>query len=126
MKRMKWNLLFIGLLASISSVSAYADRDGGFHHGHNRGHIGVFIGAPLFWPWYYPPSYYPSYYPYYYPPAVVVPSAPPTYIEQGEVQAAPAPQTQFWYYCANGRAYYPYVKDCPAGWQQVPAQPPRS
>ena len=56
---------------------------------------------------------------YYYPPA-------PTYIEQ--YPGVPGPQSQDWYYCPNQGAYYPYVKDCPGGWQRVlpqqPTQPP--
>ena len=125
MKCAKFKLTLIALIAAMASAAAWADHGGGFHHAHgHRGHIGVFIGGPLFWPWYYPPAYYP-YYPYAYPPLVVAPSTPPVYVEQGEQQAAPAPQAQFWYYCEN-QGYYPSVKDCPVGWQQVPARPPRS
>lgn len=28
-----------------------------------------------------------------------------------------------WYHCAKPEGYYPYVKDCRSGWEQVPAQP---
>ncbi len=42
----------------------------------------------------------------------------------------PAPQesashssNNMWYYCAESRAYYPYVQQCAAGWQQVTPQP---
>ena len=101
------------LLAATASAPALA-----WHHG-GRVHFGVVIGAP-FYPWYYPP--YPPYppYPYYYPP--VAPAAPPTYIEQGAAQAAPA-QQGVWYYCAESKTYYPYVKECPGGWQRVTPQP---
>jgi hypothetical protein len=52
----------------------------------------------------------------------VAPSAP--YAQQGYPQAAPAPaQQQDWYFCPNSNAYYPYVRECPGGWQRVPAQP---
>ena len=103
---------------------SYARRNGGFG---GRVGFGVFVGAPLFYPGYYP--YYPAYYPapYYYPPAVAMQSAPQVYIEQGAPQAAPvqaAPaQTNYWYFCAGANAYYPYVKDCPGGWQRVAPQP---
>ncbi|MBV8977314.1 MAG: hypothetical protein JOZ13_08030 [Alphaproteobacteria bacterium] len=28
-----------------------------------------------------------------------------------------------WYHCANPEGYYPYIKSCRGGWEQVPAQP---
>jgi hypothetical protein len=88
-----------------------------FHHGHHfhhrhhhHGRIGVFIGAPIVlggW-WYHsrPPAYYA------YP-------AAPAYIEQGDV-----PPEHWWYYCAGSKMYYPYVKECPGGWQRVAPDPP--
>lgn len=96
---------------------------GGYHAGHGIGHGGghfggghVFLGLG-YWPWYYPPPYY-----YYYPPTVVVPSSPPVYVERGDGQAAP--QSAYWYYCANPQGYYPYVTQCPGGWQRVRPEPP--
>jgi len=86
-----------------------------WHHGGVR--FGVVVGAP-FYPWYYPPYYSP----YYYPPAVAAPAGTQTYIEQGGAQAAPA-QSSYWYYCAESKTYYPYVKECPGGWQRVTPQP---
>jgi hypothetical protein len=109
------------LLGTLASGSAMAQHHGG------GAHFGLYLGVPIFGLPYYP-SYYPPYYPppYYYPPAAVVPSAPPVYVEQGAAQAAPAPAPAQgdWYYCAAAKAYYPYVAECPAGWQRVPAQPP--
>ncbi len=111
------------LFGALASGSAMADRDG--HHG---GHVrfGLSLGVPLFGPGYYSPYYgypYPAYaYPYAYPPVVVQSSPPPVYIEQSPAQAAPAQAD--WYYCAASRSYYPYVSECPAGWQRVPSQPP--
>lgn len=100
-------------LGAIASGEALADHG----HFHSRARVGVVIGAPAIWPWYYPPPYY------YYPPTVVVPSSPPVYVEQGE-GPAPAPQSSYWYYCADAQAYYPYVKQCPGGWQRVAPEPP--
>ena len=81
-------------------------------------------------PYYYPPFpyYYPAYYPTYYPAPVVVQQQPAVYVEQPAPQPQPQPQVQqpatgYWYYCADSRAYYPYVKECPAGWQRVAPQP---
>lgn len=85
-----------------------------WHHG--GAHVGVFIGGPVWYP-------YPYYaYPYpYYPPTVVVREVPPTtYIEQSSPDTMQ--QQGYWYYCVDSKAYYPYVKDCPAGWQKVVPQ----
>ncbi len=128
------------LLVAAMSVSAFARGHGGgrgsggghtpFHgaspgnhpgHGSSRVHgpaghvggqrpfvrggarVGVFIGAPLYAPFFYPaPSYY-------YSPA-------PVYIEQ-------APTPAYWYFCPDSNAYYPYVQECPGGWQPVLPQP---
>ena len=107
--------LAVVLLTLLSSGSAYAWRN---HGPHVR--FGVTVGGPVwFGPAYYPRYYYP---PYYYAP---MPVSPPVYIEQGEAQPAPAaPPQAYWYYCAEAKGYYPYVKECPGGWQRVSPQPP--
>jgi hypothetical protein len=126
----------LALLLMTLFVSSMAFADGRhWGHGHYRGShvgVGVVIGGPVWGPsWYYPHYYpyspyypsYPYYYPYYYQPTVVVPSTPPTYIERSE----PEPSSTLpgvWYYCPDSKTYYPYVKECPGGWQTVPAQPP--
>lgn len=104
------------LIASIAAEPALAR-----HHSHSRVRIGIGLhfGVPLaVFPYYYPPPYY--YYSPSYPP--VVTSQPTVYVEQGS-QPAPQPAQNYWYYCADSRAYYPYVKDCPGGWQRVAPQP---
>ena len=117
MKTMK-KILPLLLLAAGAAFAAPALADG-----HVR--FGISIGVPLWGPGYYAPGYYEPYYyppayPYYYPPAtVVVPTQPQRYIEQ----APQASADSFWYYCADSKAYYPYVKDCPAGWQRVSPTP---
>ena len=42
--------------------------------------------------------------------------------DRASPQAAPQPGNM-WYFCDEAKAYYPYVKTCPAGWQQVTPQP---
>ena len=86
----------------------------------------MFIGAPvIFGGWGYAS-------PFFYAPPVYYPSAPyypPTYIEQGVGQPVPQqqqPAPAYWYYCPQALAYYPYVKECSGGWQQVVPQPPPS
>ena len=113
------------LFGALASGSAMADRDG--HHGRGMCALACLLAFRFSAPaitrpitFGYP---YPAYaYPYAYPPVVVQSSPPPVYIEQGAAQAAPAQAD--WYYCAASRSYYPYVAECPAGWQRVPSQPP--
>ena len=31
----------------------------------------------------------------------------------------------YWYYCESSDGYYPYVKECPGGWQRVAPRPSR-
>lgn len=80
----------------------------------------VHVGSPIWGPTWGPmwgPAWYP---PPYYPPQVIVlpPPPPPVYIEQVE-----PPAQSYWYYCKSGKAYYPYVRECPEGWQKVLPQP---
>jgi hypothetical protein len=93
-------------------------------HGRSRVSIGVGFGywGPFWGPpwWYYPGPYYS---PYYYPPPVVIQRGPVTYIEQGSSDAPAAGSSGWWYYCDASKAYYPYVKECPSGWQRVAPAP---
>jgi hypothetical protein len=123
-------LILLGAIASDSTFAArgHSGRSGHSAHsggvarlGHSGHHarIGIFLGAPVFAPMYYPPSGY------YYDPSP--PTAPPVYIEQEPASPEPAQQPYYWYYCADSKTYYPYVSDCPGGWQQVvPQTPPPS
>lgn len=121
-------LALVALLFGAMSVQS-AQAYGGRGHGHSGVRFGVFVGAPLLAYSLYRP-YYAPYYDYpppYYAPVVVRQAAPTVYVEQSPAQAPaaqPAPQTAWWYYCAESKTYYPYVQQCPAGWQQVAPQPP--
>lgn len=118
--RLLWTLPLLGLAIS---GSAFADRGGHDHFG-----VGILVG-PAYGPWYYPRGYYPP----YYPPPVIVAPPPPVYLEQQQVAPAPAAAASpmasapanAWYYCAAANGYYPYVAQCPGGWQAVSPQPPR-
>jgi len=102
--------IFIFLLAAVAALASGAAL------AHGRVHIGIGIGVPIWGYPYYP--YYPYSYPYEYEPrTVVVPAQPQRYIEQS------SPDAGYWYYCADSKAYYPYVKDCPGGWQRVSPTP---
>ena len=137
------SVLLSGLLiAGMSGLVMAGGGHGGYvgYGGHSNVGVRVVVDPFLFMPGYYPsPYYYPgSYYPrsyfspyyfppYYYPPAAVtVPTEPPVYIERRET-VEPAPQnTASWYYCADPQGYYPYVEQCPGGWQAVAPRPPAS
>ncbi|MCE7915835.1 MAG: hypothetical protein DYH15_14515, partial [Nitrosomonas sp. PRO4] len=127
------------------------DHDGerNYHH-HDSIHDHLIIGAggfynPWFWGGYYGPGIWRSYYgsgiwspygyreygygfgaPFYppyssYPPVVTIPAQPPVYIQQLDINRS-QPRSGYWYYCKEPQGYYPYVKECPAGWLQVAPQ----
>jgi hypothetical protein len=92
-------------------------RGHGGHHRHGHTSLGLHIGVPLFWN---SPPYYA------YPPTVIaVPSQPQVYIERGYEEPAPAREQGYWYYCDSPSGYYPYVRECPGGWERVAPTPPR-
>ena len=105
--------LVLGLsLSGIAYGRGGHSRSGGFHHfGGPRFHSHAFIGggvvlAPFFYP---PPVYY----------------DPPPALQYVEPSPAPStPQPGYWYYCPGSQQYYPYVQQCPSGWQPVAPQPP--
>jgi hypothetical protein len=88
---------------------------------------------PRPWLWGPPAVYYAPPLVYSPPTVIAVPVQPPVYIERASPEPLPpigqlapaAPPVAHWYYCAGARAYYPYVSECPGGWQPVPSQPAR-
>ncbi len=112
--------------------SGHGDHHGGSGHYGGWGHYGGYYGtgfgltvdaAYWGWPWYYPFYAYPYYYNNPYAPAVSMPSdEPQEYIQRSDKVSAPV-SSGVWYYCPESKIYYPYVKECPGGWQTVPAQP---
>lgn len=79
-------------------------EDGEFreHERHER-HGGGFIVAPGYG--YYPYSYYPYGYPY-----------PNPEYEEGPEYEEPG----YLLYCDDPQGYYPYVAQCPDGWEEMP------
>jgi len=71
--------------------------------------VAVFLGVGIPFYAYYPPPlpYYYDYAPGYYAPPAAIPQ------QQG-----------YWYFCQSANAYYPYVQQCPEGWQPVVPVPP--
>ena len=90
-------------------------HSGGHHHHHGR--TGVIVGAGVvgFSPWWGYPAYGVGAYPAY---GVLggYPAAPLQYIERGD---ASAPAEAEWFYCRPLNAYFPYVPECPGGWERV-------
>jgi hypothetical protein len=119
---MKTNMRLSTLLLVICSLYSGVNWA---RHGHSHTSFGFSFGVPLYsYPYYRDPFYRdPFYYPYYPPTVITVPVTPPVYIQQ------PPPAVQqypsgYWYYCRNPEGYYPYVQECPRGWQQVEPTPP--
>jgi hypothetical protein len=110
------------------AVAGDAGRQARFIKVHRGGHryyprSSVVISGSLWWPLGYPYYAWPYAYPLagwpYYgfaPPVTVFESAP----EPAITAQPPAPS---WYYCPESKAYYPYVTECPRGWENVPATP---
>jgi len=48
--------------------------------------------------------------------------------QQGQPVPPPSSASSFWYYCADAKMYYPYVRQCPTGWLKVVPKtgPPRA
>lgn len=131
MQSQKWTAFVAGLCLLLAAGSASADANVRW---------GISIGVP--WVWHYPPPvrFYPPYqpyppYPYYYGPSQYpypyyydyptppVLSAPPQYIEKDAGAQSPANPPGYWYYCRKPDGYYPYVRECPAGWERVAPVP---
>lgn len=110
-------VLLLGLLVTeLAWAHGYQFRHGHRHHAH----VGIAIGVPLLIAtWRYPPPQI-----YTYPPVVTLQSPPQAYIEMSDMNARQQQRSDgWWYYCHNPDGYYPYVKECPQGWQQVEPRP---
>src|SRR4051812_12095498 len=129
MNRTKTALCFTAALLTAFLSNAAVARG---HFVHSRVGVSISVGVPFYGFGYYAPYYRPAYYPAYYPAPVIVQQATQTYVEQSrnEVPVSPAPRASdvsaqaWWYYCADSKAYYPYVKSCQTGWQPVSPVPP--
>lgn len=116
--------------------------------------VGFYFGPGFVYGYPFYPYYYPTYIGSVYYPYVSGDFSQPTqWIEQGQGEAQQEPQygggnmydqnEQYgqgggqgwqggeapygvWYYCVASQTYYPYVRTCAGGWQQVPARPPDS
>lgn len=127
-----WRIGVVTLAAALAAGSVWAHGYARPYYPRSTVQFGVYFGDP----WLHPAYRYPV--PVYWPPVYVAPPAPvvitqppPVYIEQNvppqpaapSTPAAASLETGYWYYCAQSQAYYPYVKECPHGWQKVAPAP---
>lgn len=122
-------IVITAILISGAPVMAGGGHGGGWGWGYFG--LGLATGALLSYPYYYQPyyPYYPyySYYPYAYAPAyrtsptVIYREREPAYAEPDRARYS---SRNTWYYCKESNAYYPYVRNCPGGWEKVPTVPP--
>lgn len=111
----------IVMIGSIAGSPAWGHDRWRWNHGGWWGHRGYYggIGLELYSPGYYSVPYYPPY--YVYPPAVVT-VPPPVYIQQAPPAVEQNPNG-YWYFCNKPQGYYPYIRECPNGWQPVEPTP---
>ena len=129
--------LTVGLLAVAVVSSAFADgRRGYYPHGQHRGYdnrhnssdwvapllflglAGAVIGAAASQQTAPPPQ------PMYVSPPVVYEQTAPVYVAPPAPIAQPQPDpANAWYFCRSVGQYYPYVQNCPEGWQLVSPTP---
>lgn len=118
-------MLALALWLPVNLVLAHGSH---FNFGFNLGYPGFYGGYGgyggygFYDPFLYPPVY--GFPPVIALPPVVVPSAPPVYIQQQQAPPVIQQTEHYWYYCRNPEGYYPYVKQCPDGWQRVDPRPP--
>ena len=125
------------VIASLLATPSWADRG----HGYGWGPFEVLLGSAILYsaiqprPVYYgPPVQYgyggpllgpvvqPATVETLYPGAAVVPVPPsaPYVVQSTAVTSAGA----WWYFCRKTSGYYPYVRECPDGWEKVSPTPP--
>ncbi|MCX7176286.1 MAG: hypothetical protein NT159_20640 [Proteobacteria bacterium] len=132
-------MLAIIAAGSLATAPAWADR--GYRHDYFWGPFGFLLGSAILYSAvqprtvYYEPqvTYVPygpvtSYVqPYYVEPAYASPpvtSMPPPPQNGTQLSALGVPGSQWWYFCKNPNGYYPYVRECPSGWEKVSPTPP--
>jgi hypothetical protein len=114
------------------SGSGSGSGHGGDGHGHGGPHFypgaffafglgAAYLGGPWYWNAY---DTWPFYDDYYYSSAGVASALSPAYDERDAPAVSPQQGEPSWYYCDNPPGYYPYVQNCPAGWQRVRPQAP--
>jgi hypothetical protein len=97
------------VLGALGPFGAFPRIDGRFY-GVPPPRTGAAVGLAALWE--VPPPNYPA-------PVVIVPYRPPEYVETDPDAPVVAPPKNFWYFCPDAGGYYPYVEECPEGWELV-------
>jgi hypothetical protein len=119
-------LLLVGGMPVLYASGVHGGGHGSYGGHYGRGHGGYYgrgHGCGVIWigPGWWDPWWDPLYYPYYSEPPYVIQQQAPVYEQQTPVEE----QQNYWYFCPDSKAYYPYVKQCPGGWLKVvPTQGP--
>ncbi len=119
------NFLALSVLGAALTLGSVAHAE--------RVHVVIGAGVPVA-PYVAAPVY-PAYQTYAAP-VIVAPAAPygystapaygsytSTWAQQPDPVYVQQPEASPWYYCTASKAFYPQVRACPGGWQQVPARP---
>jgi hypothetical protein len=134
LKMIAWTVAAVALiLASARPALAFVSHGGGVHHRavvvHGRVFVGHRFGPPFFGPRFFGPRVFvgpvflgPAFGPAYYPSPVIYP-APVVVQQPAPAYAQAAPSSEYWYYCPDNRAYFPYAQQCPSSWLQVVPSP---
>lgn len=138
----KIRMLMIILAGVLAATPALAQRSHGPYGGHGGSHghaqvwgpLGFLLGTAVLYSALQPRTVY--YEPVYVPPPYIPPttiyleqaplppnvSAPPPLAASGPVQEIRT--GQWWYFCKKPADYYPYIRECPTGWEKVSPTPP--
>ncbi|MFA7268763.1 MAG: hypothetical protein WC073_05425 [Sterolibacterium sp.] len=141
--KLRASMLALVAAGSLVATPVCADRGGGHGHGsdHFWGPFGFLLGTAILYSAvqprtvyveprvvYAPPVYAPAIVQPYYveqayanPPVVSLPPPPPNVAQILPPEVASG---QWWYFCKKPAGYYPYVKECPNGWEKVSPTPP--
>lgn len=106
-------------LGSMASAQADWGRHGG-HGGHRPHHGGGYRGGPG---WVGPAAILAITGLAIGGAAYSQAQAAPVYVAPQPAYQPPPPDSGNWYYCNSAGQYYPYIQNCPEGWQSV--MPPR-
>jgi hypothetical protein len=134
-------LLVAAATALAPAASAHGPYGRGYGYGYGYGpRVGVYVGPGPYWGPGYWGGYRGGYWGGYWGPPVVVapppaiygpaygpvyaPAAPPVYVEKDSDNATPPASNQWLYLCNEPRGVYPDVRQCPGGWERVPAVRP--